>query len=289
MPASTAAAPITIGVSLKMYFSHARTLEWTAAVADLARTHAAVQSGAVELFVIPTFPALVPVRALLEGTGVRLGAQDLAWADEGAFTGEVSGRELREVGVDLVEIGHAERRSLFHETDDQVAAKVQAAFRNHLRPLICVGESTLPTGSAATSLRRLRDASEPAGVGPASSAEAVAEVTAQLDRFLATATADGLAGPIIAAYEPVWAIGAPQPAPDEHIVAVLAGIEQHLATRPGLAGSVAIYGGSAGPGLLTRGQGRIGGLFLGRFAHDPDAVRTVLDEALALQPSGADA
>ncbi|WP_412149048.1 triose-phosphate isomerase family protein [Curtobacterium flaccumfaciens] len=264
MPATTAAAPVTIGVSLKMYFSHARTLAWAAAVADIARSHPAVRSGAVELFVVPTFASLVPVRAILTGSGapVLLGAQDLAWADEGAFTGEVSGAELREIGVDLVEIAHAERRSLFHETDDEIAGKVHAAYRNHLRPLVCIGET-----------ERAADG-DPAA--------AIAEVTAQLDRLLTTATADGIAGPLIAAYEPVWAIGAPQPAPDGHIVAVLAGIEQHLATRPELAGSVAIYGGSAGPGLLTRGAGRIGGLFLGRFAHDPEAIRTILDEAEAL-------
>ncbi|MFJ3036316.1 triose-phosphate isomerase family protein [Curtobacterium pusillum] len=259
MTDTTAVAPITIGVSLKMYFSHARTLEWAAAVADIARMHPAVQSGAVELFVIPTFPALVPVREVIGDAPVTLGAQDLAWADSGAYTGEVSGAELREIGVDLVEIAHAERRSLFHETDDDVAGKVHAAFRNHLRPLLCVGEASR-----------------------AFSQTAVDEVTAQLDRFLATATVDGLAGPVIAAYEPVWAIGAPAPAPDDHIVEVLAGIEQYLATRPELQGSTAIYGGSAGPGLLTRGQGRIGGLFLGRFAHDPEAIRTILDEAAQL-------
>ena len=264
MPAPTAVAPTTIGVSLKMYFGHARTLEWAAAVAEIARTHPAVQRGTVDLFVIPTFPSLVPVHDVLAGTPVLLGAQDLAWADEGAFTGEVSGRELAEIGVDLVEIAHAERRSLFHETDDDVAGKVHAAFRNHLRPLVCVGEASR-----------------------SSAADAVTEVTAQLDRFLATATADGIADRVVVAYEPVWAIGAPAPAPDEHIVAVLAGIERHLVSRPELAGSVVIYGGSAGPGLLTRGGGRIGGLFLGRFAHDPEAVRTILDEAEALQQSGA--
>lgn len=264
MPATTATAPTVIGVSLKMYFGHVRTLEWAAAVADIARRHPAVQSGAVELFVIPTFPSLVPVREIIDEAGapVLLGAQDLAWADSGAFTGEVSGAELREVGVDLVEIAHAERRELFHETDDEIAGKVHAAFRNHLRPLICVGETERADDGHTTA--------------------AVAEVTAQLDRFVRSAVADGIARPVIVAYEPVWAIGAPQPAPDEHIVAVLAGIEQHLATRPELAGSVAIYGGSAGPGLLTRGQGRIGGLFLGRFAHDPEAIRTILDEAHAL-------
>lgn len=244
-----------VGVSLKTYFSHARTLEWVRQVVDIAERHPAVRSGAAQLFVVPTFPSLVPVRQVIGDAPVLLGAQDLSWADEGAFTGEVSGAELREIGVDLVEIGHAERRSLFHETDEDVAGKVHAAYRNHLRPLVCVGEPHR-----------------------ASSADAIVEVTAQLDRSLAAATADGLAGPLIVAYEPVWAIGAPAPAPDEHIVEVLAGIEEHLTTRPELAGSTVIYGGSAGPGLLTRGRGRIGGLFLGRFAHDPAAIAAILDE-----------
>jgi triosephosphate isomerase len=259
LTATATPAPFTIGVSLKMYFSHARTLEWTAAVAEIARTHPAVTDGIVDLFVIPTFPALVPAGALLEGTGVHLGAQDLAWADQGAFTGEVSGAELAEIGVDLVEIAHAERRSLFHETDEEIAGKVHAAARNHLTPLICIGEQDEGT------------------VG-----EAVAVVTHQLARFLRSARADGVAGPVVAAYEPVWAIGAPKPAPDAHIVGVLAGVRAWLDDQPDLTGSRVIYGGSAGPGLLTRGQGAIGGLFLGRFAHDPAAVAAILDEAQAL-------
>jgi triosephosphate isomerase len=250
---------LTIGVSLKMYLGHTRTIAWAERVADVARTHPALTEGVVEVFVAPTFPALVPVRQALAGSGVLLAAQDLATADEGAFTGEVSGRELAEIGVDLVEIGHAERRALFHEDDATVAAKVRAAFRNRLRPLVCVGETSR-----------------------ASVPDTIATVTAQLDRALGPAVVDGLAGPVVVAYEPVWAIGAAQPAPDDHVVAVLAGVDAALATRPALAGSVAIYGGSAGPGLLTRGRGRIGGLFLGRSAHDPEAVRSVLDEALAL-------
>lgn len=250
----------TIGVSLKTYLSHADTLAWAGTVADLARRHPAVRSGAATLFVAPTFPALVPVRALLAGSGVLLAAQDLGWADPGPFTGEVSGAELREVGVDLVEVGHAERRSLFHETDEVVAAKVHAAFRNHLRPLVCVGEASR--------------SSRPD--------DAVTAATAQLDRALSDADAAGVTTAVTVAYEPVWAIGAAEPAPDAHVVAVLDGLAAHLATRPELAGSTVLYGGSAGPGLLTRGRGRIGGLFLGRSAHDPAAVEQVLDEVLAL-------
>ncbi len=251
---------ITVGVSLKMYFGHERTLAWASAVADVARRHPAVRSGAVRLFVAPTFPALVPVRERLAGSGVLLAAQDVAEQDEGPFTGEVSGAELREVGVDLVEIGHAERRAQFHETDEVVGRKVLAAYRNHLEPLLCVGEAGR--------------ASRPD--------DAVAAVTAQLDRALAPALAAGTAGPLTVAYEPVWAIGAPEPAPEDHVVTVLDGITAHLAAQPALAGSGVVYGGSAGPGLLTRGRGRIGGVFLGRFAHDPAAVEAVLDEAGAL-------
>ena len=251
---------LTIGVSLKMYLGHARTVAWAEAVADVARTHPALTDGVAELFVAPTFPALVPVRQALAGSGVLLAAQDLATADEGAFTGEVSGRELAEIGVDLVEIGHAERRALFHEDDATVAAKVRAAFRNHLRPLVCVGEPSR-----------------------ASVPETIGMVTDQLDRALAPAVAEGAVAPVVVAYEPVWAIGAAQPAPVDHVVEVLGGVEAALAARPALAGSVVVYGGSAGPGLLTRGRGRIGGLFLGRSAHDPEAVRSVLDEALALR------
>jgi triosephosphate isomerase len=263
-----AAAPLTVGVSLKMYFGHARTLEWARAVADVARTHPGVTGGLVDLFVVPTFPALVPVREALAGTRVHLGAQDLASADEGAYTGEVSGRELREIGCDLVEVGHAERRRLFGEDDRVVADKVHAALRNALTPLLCVGEETAPADGV--------------GAGHAVAA-ALGAVTGQLGSALSAAAAADAVGPVLVAYEPVWAIGAPAPAPDAHIVGVLDGLRAWLDARPELAGSRVIYGGSAGPGLLTRGAGRNRGLFLGRFAHDPAAVAEILDEALALE------
>jgi triosephosphate isomerase len=242
------APAFTVGVSLKMYFGHARTLEWMQRIAEIARTHEATASGAVELFVVPTFPALVPVGALAAESGVALGAQDLFWEDAGAFTGEVSGAELREIGCRLVEIGHAERRALFGDDDERVRAKVAAAFRNDLVPLLCIGETE--RGSVE---------------------DAVELVLAQIGSALADADEAGADGPILAAYEPVWAIGA-----------VVTALEAALAELPGRAGSRVIYGGSAGPGLLTALEGRVPGLFLGRFAHDPEAVGAILDEALAL-------
>ena len=244
----------TIGVSLKMYFGHARALEWIDAVASIARSHPSIVDGSVELFVIPSFVAIPASVSRLEGTRVVVGAQDLATDDAGAFTGEVSGTELFEVGARVVEVGHAERRSLFGETDEIVAAKAAAALRNGLAPVLCIGEpvKTDPVDAARSCLTQLESALE--GAAP---------------------------GKVIVAYEPVWAIGAPAPAEPDYIRAVCSELRAAVADWTGRDGSVVIYGGSAGPGLLSALGDDVDGLFLGRFAHDPAALRAVIDEAAA--------
>jgi triosephosphate isomerase len=242
-------APTLVGVSLKMYFGHAQTLDWIAAVGAIASAHPAVQRGDVEVFVIPGFLSAAASVRLLDGTGVLVGAQDVAAQDSGAFTGEVSAVELAEIGVRVVEVGHAERRSLFGETDEVVAAKTAAALRNGLVPVLCVGEKNRTTV-----------------------ADAAAESIRQIDSALRGA-ADGR---VIVAYEPVWAIGAAEPAEAEYVAAVCAELHSAVADR---SGSAVIYGGSAGPGLLGRIGSSVDGLFLGRFAHDTAALSRVLDEA----------
>lgn len=262
MPADPpGAAGLTLGVSLKMYFGHARTLRWAAEVARLAAAHPALTSGSTELVVLPTFPALVPVRDTLAGTTVQLGAQDLSSEDSGAFTGEVSGAELAEVGCTFAEVGHAERRRLFGESDDVVGAKVLAALRNGLTPMLCVGEPER---------------------GPAEAA--AEECVAELARVLAPARAAGHVGRVVVAYEPHWAIGAPEPAPVEHIATVCAALTAHLEGGGLGEADRVVYGGSAGPGLLTALDGAVRGLFLGRMAHDPAALAAILDETLELAP-----
>jgi triosephosphate isomerase len=248
-------SPTLVGVSLKMYFGHRQALDWCARVAELGRLHPAVASGRVEVFVIPSYLAVPSAIDIFEGTRVVVGAQDLASADTGAFTGEVSGAELAELGVGVVEVGHAERRRLFGETDEIVAEKSAAALRNGLTPVLCVGET---------------EKTDPA--------DAAAEVLAQLRSALAGA-ADGR---VIVAYEPVWAIGAAEPAPAEHIRSVCAILRESIASLGGRDGSAVIYGGSAGPGLLTELGSDVDGLFLGRFAHDTEALGLVLDEAAAV-------
>ena len=83
------------------------------------------------------------------------------------------------------------------------------------------------------------------------------------------------------AYEPQWAIGAPEPASPYYISAVVRGLDEHLRSLPGQSESRVIYGGSAGPGLISQLDMSVAGLFLGRFAHDPQALKTILDEASA--------
>ena len=247
--------PITVGVSLKMYFGHRQTLDWCARVAELAQHHPAIASGAVELFVIPEFTTLAPAVEILATTGVLVGAQDLFWEDRGAFTGEVSGTDLAEIGISVVEVGHAERRRIFAETDAIVAAKTTAALRNGIAPVLCIGEQS--RGDAA-------DAAE------------------QVIRQLENAIADAPEGRIIVAYEPVWAIGAAAPADPAYIRTVCAALRRHIAGWVDRDGSVVIYGGSAGPGLLGELGGDADGLFLGRFAHSVEALGSVLDEAAEL-------
>jgi len=247
---------VTIGVSLKMYFGYEQTVSWCEAVRDIGLAHPAVTSGSVELFVVPSYPVLARARDLFVGTKVGLGAQNLHWEDLGPFTGEVSGSMLAEMGCRYVEVGHAERRRMFGETDDIVAAKTAAALRNGLVPIICVGE---PEPRPAT--------------------ESLQICLEQIESALSRSAGQRL---VIVAYEPVWAIGTPEPAPPDHIRAVCVGLGAVLQDKPNLM-AVIIYGGAAGQGLLGFLEDCVDGLFLGRSVHDPAALSAVLDEARRLR------
>ncbi|MEM6049115.1 triose-phosphate isomerase family protein [Erwinia sp. P7711] len=248
---------ITLGVSLKIYFSYQQTLAWSEEIASIARNHPAIISGDVGLFILPSFPALPPVLAAFAGTRVGIGAQDLCQEDNGAWTGEVSGSMLAEMGCGYAEIGHAERRRHYGEDDALIAAKLAAALRNGLTPVLCLGESV-----------------------QGKSQEAIAVCRQQLQASLQAARQQQLSGHIILAYEPQWAIGAATSAPDTFIAEVCQGLREF--SEPGDFTFSVIYGGSAGPGLLSRLGDRVGGLFLGRFAHQPAALASMIDEAAEL-------
>jgi triosephosphate isomerase len=138
----------------------------------------------VEVLVAPTFPALHPVAAALDGSSIHLAAQNLHWEREGAFTGEVSAAMIREAGASWVIVGHSERRTLFGETDETVNRKVRAALAATLTPIVCIGE-TLAEREGARTLEVL-DRQIKAGFDGVTGAELAS---------------------LVIAYEPVWAIG----------------------------------------------------------------------------------
>lgn len=228
-----------------MYFDLEKTAQYVRNCAPLG-PHALSKN--VDIFIIPDFLSLTAVSTLLrlEAPTIRLGAQDCFWEDNGPYTGEVSPAVLKSIGCSLVELGHAERRRLFGETDADVAKKAQAAVRNGITPLVCTGEKTKGT-----------------------IAEAVEQCRPQIESILQVTKEE-----IIFAYEPVWAIGQSEPASAEYVVAVTKELRKLCGER-----SVRfLYGGSAGPGTFDAMREGVDGLFLGRFAHDPSRFRDVITE-----------
>lgn len=252
-----------VGVSTKMYFDLPTTLAYADAVAArIPAAHAQLQF-ATDIFIIPDFVTLCAVRARVAPLWV--GGQDAFSQDKGAFTGEVSPLVLKQAGATLVELGHAERRRFFGETDAQVVDKALAALKVGLTPLICVGE----VDKVDLSVAAQKDA-------------AVQAVWAQVAGVFAAADQQD-AHEVILAYEPVWAIGASQPASPEYVVQITQALRAlaapHLRANGGKFTSIRIlYGGSAGPGTFRQIQDGVDGLFLGRFAHDPERfIQTILE------------
>ena len=180
----------------------------------------------VEVGIAPVFTALHAVAKRLEGSPVKLAAQDCFWKDKGAWTGEVGVAQLADLGCSHVIVGHSERRQHFGELDAAVGLKASAALAGGLTPIICVGET-----------ERERDAGETFG-----------RVAAQLDGALADIASSAAAGVIIA-YEPVWAIGTGRTASPGQAEEVHAFIRERLRERWGeVADRVRLqYGGSVKP------------------------------------------
>jgi triosephosphate isomerase len=186
---------------------------------------------AVEVAVFPPFTDLRSVQTLIaaDKLDLGLGAQDLSPHDSGAYTGDVSGAFLAGLDARYVIVGHSERRTLHGETDDVVRAKVQAAVRHGLVPVLCVGET-------ADDLER-----------HGASAVPVAQLKAALDGVPADA-------PLVVAYEPVWAIGSGKAATADQAQQVCAALRSTLAELRGDAVAQAtriLYGGSVKSGNIA--------------------------------------
>ncbi|MGY1652204.1 triose-phosphate isomerase [Geodermatophilus sp. SYSU D01119] len=207
----------------KMHMTH---LEAIGLVQKLVFSLTEKELDDAEVVVLPPFTALRSVQTLVNGDqlAVGYGAQDLSAHDSGAYTGEVSGAMLAALACGFVVVGHSERRALHGEDDAAVAAKVQAALRHGLTPILCVGE----------------------GLDVRRAGQHVPHTTAQLDAALEGLTAEQVER-VVVAYEPVWAIGTGEVATPDDAQEVCGALRSRLDGRFGAATAAVVrilYGGS---------------------------------------------
>lgn len=215
----------------------------------------------LQLFIVPPFTALGGLADIARPQNLWIGAQNMHWASSGAFTGEISALMLRDLGVDLVMVGHAERRHKFGETDNQVNKKVQSAISHQLRVLLCVGETAKQRRSGITD-----------------------EVLAMQLKVALLGFPVELTDQLMVAYEPVWAIGAgSQEAQPQDIAPGINHIRHILNVCFGDAARriAVLYGGSVSESNCRDYVQKtdVNGLFVGRAAWQPEGFMNVLRAA----------
>jgi triosephosphate isomerase (TIM) len=243
-----------------MYSTVEETIKLITALKNLL-----VDAQHIEVAVAPPFTALYSAAIALGETHIKLAGQNLFWEDEGPYTGEVSGKFLREVGCHYVVIGHSERRKIFKETDDMVNAKLQAALKNELIPIVCIGEELKERESGKTMEvieRQLKGAFNDVAIHDFDS--------------------------LIVAYEPVWAIGTGKVATPEQAGEVHQFIRTWLKKyfdAPTANKIRIIYGGSVKPknaADLMKEQ-HVDGLLVGGASLDPEEFSRIVKFEESLQ------
>jgi triosephosphate isomerase len=218
----------------------------------------------VSVILCPPFLALKSVFDVVDGSEMKVGAQNMHWADSGAFTGEITGAMIRETGAEYVILGHSERRHVFGETDEWINKKVHSSLTSGLKPIFCVGEKI-----------EQREAGE-------------------TEKVIAKQLRDGLKGlteaqmeTVIVAYEPVWAIGTGLTASPEQAVAVhefIRGALKTLFNETVAESTWILYGGSVKPdntrGLLSNKD--IDGALVGGASMKLDSFKGIIDAAAAI-------
>lgn len=238
------------------------------AAALVAQLKGSCQGDAVDVVVCPPFTALASVNQLLQGSRIALGAQDLFWEAQGAFTGEISPLMLRDAGCRFVIIGHSERRQQFGETDEAVRRKLAAALAHQLTPIVCVGETLAEREGGRT----------------------FDVLTRQLSgAFADCERRDGAA--FILAYEPVWAIGTGKNATPDQAQEAHAFIRGWVAQRCGadVGASLRIqYGGSvnAANAASLLQQPDVDGALVGGASLKADAFAVIVAAAREAKTTG---
>lgn len=227
-----------VGTSWKMNM----LLEESMTYAYALRSSLSVDTEKVRPFVIPPATALSGVSAALRGSGIRVGAQNVHWEENGEWTGEVSVPQVKDAGATIAEIGHAERRRYFCETDETVNLKVRASLSHGITPLVCVGE--------------------PVGVFDAGDS-----VPFVVDQFRKATAGVPQGSQVLIAYEPIWAIGATGMLPTlDHVSDVVSALRNEA---PQIVEGI-LYGGSVSLDNASELMdiGGLDGLFVGRAALD---------------------
>jgi triosephosphate isomerase len=212
-----------------------------------------------EVAVFPPAVYLADVSAVAQGSPLGVGGQNMFFEPQGAFTGELSGAMLREVGADRVLIGHSERRKVFREPDDWMSRKIRAALDSALLPVLCIGE-TIDERNAKRTDRVLKR---------------------QLDAAFAGVTRED-ARRLTVAYEPVWAIGTGEVAKPEQIAAAHALIRKWVGSRLGSGASDEVrilYGGSVTPENARELMAieDVDGVLVGGASLQPDTFLPIIE------------
>jgi triosephosphate isomerase (TIM) len=250
-----------IAANWKMHKTH---LEAIQAVQKLSYLLDKDDAERVEVVICPAATSLRSVQTLMDSDRLPygLGAQDVHWEDEGAFTGEISPPMLVALKVGYVIVGHSERRAMFGETDETVNRKVRAVFAHGMTPILCVGETLKERDVGATEDR----------------------VTAQVRADLAGVPASD-AGKLVVAYEPIWAIGTGRTASAEDAQAVCSLVRATVARAAGSEAAATVrvqYGGSVKPTnakeLMT--QPDIDGALVGGASLEADDFARIVQHRL---------
>ena len=249
------------GTNLKMYKNIADTVSYLQKLVENTKD---ISREEIELFVIPSFTTLQSATEKVDRAYVKLGAQNMCWEEQGQFTGEISPLMLGELGLDLVMIGHSERRHVFGETDYEENKKVLCALNHGFTTLLCIGET---------------DQEKEYGISNE-------VLRTQLIAGFHGVTPE-MAGKLWVAYEPVWAIGVNgKPASVEYAEEKHQVIKRCLVELFGEEVGLSIpvlYGGSVNPGNANQliAQPSIDGLFTGRSAWQADAFDKLIRDAMA--------
>ena len=202
-----------------------------------------------EIVLCVPFTSLTVMSKNLHGSKIRLGAQNIHWEDRGAYTGEISGQMLTEIGVNYAIVGHSERRQYFGETDNTVNLRLKAAQKYGITPILCVGET-----------KEQRDAQETENV-----------IINQLKQDLVDVDQSNL----VIAYEPIWAIGTGDTCESKEANRVIGIIRQQLDNQ-----DVPIqYGGSVKPNNIDEimAQAEIDGVLVGGASLEPASFARIVN------------